>query len=347
MQVFKRKLKVKGKLITEITVENNAGLKAELCTYGASIRGLYLPNNRGEQVLVTLAPKSYENYLLADDYHGKTVGRTAGRLAGASYTLDGVTSCLEKNNMNIDNLHGGALGLSNKNFNYNLVKRKTFCDVIFYAFSPDGEGGYRGNVDISVTYRIYKDKNIVDIIYGAIADSSVLLNLTNHVYFNLSGNIKSAVNDTMLYINADKIGKLNDRFIITDKVPATRVFDFRVPKKIGDYLYDKDMQAHTRGYDHQFFLNSEDFEKVCASAYYKDSGIKLKVYTTYPVVVFYSNNYPTEFEVMGGEKDGMHKAFCLECQFHPDGVHQESARNGVIKAGEKYSEKIRFEFCVE
>ena len=99
MQVFKRKLKVKGKLITEITVENNSGLKAELCTYGASIRGLYLPNNRGEQVLVTLAPKNYENYLLADDYHGKTVGRTAGRLAGASYTLDGVTSYLEKNHL--------------------------------------------------------------------------------------------------------------------------------------------------------------------------------------------------------------------------------------------------------
>ncbi len=347
MEIIKNNLKENEVRFTEITVKNRLGLKIVLCTYGGGIKQIYVPDADGVERLVTLAPTDYAHYIDKADYHGKTIGRTAGRLCGAEYTLCDKKYQLDKNNFGIDNLHGGTEGLNAKNFGYSVKRRSDWTDVRFTYLSPDGEGGYGGNAKISVIYRIYKNVNAFEIIYKAKGDTALLLNLTNHVYFNLSGDLRQTVEKTELYINASKYGKLNDRFIIEKKTAVGKVFDFRVAKPISKHLFDRAMQAHTGGYDHQFFLRKGGFKAEAASALCKESGIGLTVRTTYPVVTFYSNNYPTNYEVFDGIKDGKYMAFCLECQFHPDGVHQEQRRNGVLPKGKNYNEKIRFEFTAE
>ena len=346
MVINQKNLVANGENFSEISLTNGLGSTLVLCSFGASIRDFMVADKFGKVKSILLFPESYENYISPEDYHGKTLGRTAGRVAGATYTLDGQTAYLDKNSADVDNLHGGYKGFNAKNFESSIVERADYVDVIFNALSPEGEGGHIGNVNVDITYRFYEKLNTVDIIYSASADKSVLLNLTNHAYFNLSGNLDK-VYDTEIFINANVYGKTNERYIITEKLPVDLVTDFTKPKTIGEHLFDEKLQAHSYGYDTQYFLNEEDFSLVSASGYYKETGLKLNVYTTYPVINFYTNNYPCEHLLANGVKDEKYMAFCLECQFHPDGVHQEKTRNGIVRKGEKYFEKIRFEILTD
>ncbi len=347
MKITNKNLTENDITFSEISLTNANSATLVLCSFGASVRDIIVPDKTGVMKSVILAPKDYADCLLADDYHGKTLGRTAGRVGSGEYTLDGKTSILDKNNMGVDCLHGGTYGFHARNFSAKIVESDEFCEVVFSRLSPSGECGFLGNVNATVTYRFYEKSNLFDIIYSAEADQSVLLNLSNHAYFNLSGNLEDKVFDTEVFINASRYGKTNERFVITEKTPVDEVFDFRKPKKLGEHLFDENLQAHTLGYDTQFFLDKEDFGSVCASAYNEKSGIKLNVYTTYPVVSLYTNNYPCDHTLFFDKKDEKYLAFCFECFFNPNGVHMESERNGVIKKGDKYFEKIRFEFLAE
>ena len=327
----------------EITLENDCGLLLKLDSLGASIREVRVPNKQGESVTVTLCPADIEKF--RNEYHGKTVGRTAGRIQNAEFSIGARRAVLEKNNFKTDNLHGGKGALHSRVFGCELMPDTDYTDVVFSYNSPDGECGYFGNVSLKVTYRVYERKNSFRIIFDGTTDEPTLLNLTNHVYWNLSGNLSSDVKDHGLYINSTTMGELNERLIIQKIVPNAREFDFTDGHEIGKFINSDAVQKYTRGYDHPFKLDTHSIEDVAAKLSSAQSGITLNVHTTYPWVVFYSDSQPiVGREVNCGKLDKQYFAACLECQYHPDGIHACPDNCGVLTPDKPYHEEILYTF---
>ena len=326
MKILNSKYIVKGNEYDYITLTNKTNMTIKLSSLGAGIREVKVPDKNGDVKLITLSYTNDEYY--NEFYHGKIIGRTSGRMENASFEIDGKVAKLEKNNKDMDNLHGGNTGLHHQNFDYRIIENNEYTDIIFNYLSPDGEGGYFGNIAINITYRIYEDiKN--------------LLNITNHVYWNLSGDLKETILDHELYINADKRGVLNERSILTDIIPVSKEFDFRIPKLIGLDIKHEDVTLNTGGYDHPFYL--VDNKNVVSSLSSKASGVNLDIKTSYPVVVFYSNNYPECDKLITNDKyDDMHMAVCLECQYSPNSVIMTPDKSGIFD--KEYNEWIEYEF---
>lgn len=328
-----------------VEVANDSGMTAVFSSLGASIRDIKVPDRTGESKTVTLCPVDEERN--RNGYYGKTIGRTSGRIEGASFEIDGRRANLEKNNGGCDNLHGGKSGLHAKVFDCNIAEYADYTDVVFEYFSPDGEGGYFGNVNIKITYRVYSKENRFKIFYDCTSDCKTLLNLTNHVYWNLSGNMVETNAKDLLYINADKYCKLNDRLIIDGVVPVTPHMDFRTPHAIGDYIEEPDVQMYTRGYDHPYALNTKSVDETACTLESLHSGIKLEVRTSYPFVVFYSDcqaNGKTEF--YNGVISKKYLGVCLECQYHSDGTHHGVEKCGIIDENHPYKEEVEYIFTV-
>ena len=322
-----------------ITLINKKLMEIKLSTCGAGIKEIKVPNKEGLVKTVTLAP--VDDKLYNEAYHGKIIGRTSGRMENATFTIDGLTANLEKNNQGTDNLHGGSTGLHQQNFDVEINEINEYTDVIFTHFSPDGEGGYFGNVNIKITYRVYENINKFDIIINGKSDCKNLLNITNHVYWNLNGDLSNKILEHELYINASKRGVLNERSILTDIIPVSKEFDFRKPKLLGQDINADCVTLNTVGYDHPFYLDEN--ANIVSYLYCKDSGIKLNIKTTYPVIVCYSNNYPEyDVEVFKGVYDNMHMAVCLECQYSPNSLKMTPENAGVFD--EEYNEVIEYEF---
>lgn len=328
-----------------ITLKNKTGLTITLTSLGAAIREIIVPDSYGRRKTVTLCPVKDEDFVKA--YHGKTIGRTAGRIKDAEFTINGRTAHLERNNFAKDNLHGGSAGFHVAKFGCEIRQEKDYTDVVFSRVSRDGEGGYFGNVNVTVTYRICENENAFRIIFDGTADEETLLNLTNHAYFNVSGNLEESVREQTLYINAPKVGKLNERLIVDEVIPVTKEFDFRTPQKIGEYIVAENVQRHTFGYDHPYFLAPHGFEEVICWLYSRLSGIKLEVRTTYPCVVFYADSCPdTSVEVFPERLDEQYLAACFECQFHPDGIHRSPDNCGIVSPAKPYHEETEYRFVI-
>ena len=323
-----------------ITLINNKNMEMTLSTCGAGIREIRMPNKDGIVKTITLAPVRNDLYNKA--YHGKIIGRTSGRIEDATFTIAGNTANLEKNNQGIDNLHGGSTGLHQQNFDYTIRENIEYTDVVFSYFSPDGEGGYFGDVNIDITYRVYNNINKFIILIKGKSNCKNLLNITNHVYWNLSGDLSDKVLDHELFINASKRGVLNNRSILTDIIPVSKEFDFKALKPIKTDIRTDCVQENTTGYDHPFYLDNND--GVISTLKCKESGLTLNIKTDYPVVVCYSNNYPEyDVEVFKGIYDDMHMAVCLECQYSPNSLKMTPDNAGVF-GEEGYSHYIEYEF---
>lgn len=342
-------MKITEKKITDyvqITLENETGMYICLTELGAGIREIRVPDRDGESKIVTLCP--FDEEVFRNGYWGKTIGRTSGRIANAVFSIGDKTATLEKNNHWQDNLHGGSEGLHAKVFSHKVIKCVDYTDVIFVYKSPDGEGGYFGNADVKVTYRIFEKENTFRIIFSGETDSEALLNLTNHVYFNMSGNLCQSVKEQTLFINASRVGRLNERLIIEEIVSVAPEFDFRTAHKIGDCIYNENVQRHTFGYDHPYFLDNPKIDKLAASFESAHSGIRLEVRTTYPCVVFYADSCPASgMKVLPDKEDEQYFAACLECQYNPDGIHSSPDNCGILTAEKPYHEETEYKFSVK
>lgn len=321
-----------GKFGKYKTVElaNAAGMTVKLCALGAGIMSIKVPDRDGVCREVTKLPA--DGY--GTGYHGLVIGRTAGRIENAQFTIDGRTAKLEVNNHGADNLHGGSTGFHSKAFSVKTEKGDAYTDVVFGYDSPDGEGGYFGNVSVEVTYRVYERENKLAVYYRARPDCKTLLDLTNHAYFNMSGDLREPVTDQDVYINASRVGVLDERLIVRDIAEVTPQFDFRTPHKMGDHVKDECVQRYTYGYDHPFFLDARGTDSVACSLYSALSGIKLQVRTSYPCLVVFGDNF-----------EG-YMSTCFETQYHPDGVHQCPDDCGICTPDEPYDNVTEFEFSV-
>ena len=341
MKVVEKEYYVNDIAYKYITLTNKNNMEITLSTCGAGIKEVKVPNKKGEVKTVTLAPiddKEYNN-----SYHGKTIGRTSGRIENATFTIDGKVAYLEKNNFGIDNLHGGSTGFHSQNFDYYIIDSLYSTEVSFAHFSPDGEGGYFGDLSVTITYRVYEEENKFEIIIKGKSDCKNLLNVTNHVYWNLSGSLSRDILEHELYLNASNRGKLNSRLILTDIVPVTEEFNFKNSKRINEFIMTEYVQEHTKGYDHPFYLDSEN--GIAASLYSKENELRLNIKSSYPAVVCYTNNYPLiGIEMFKYVYDKKHMAICLECQYSPNGLNIVPENAGVFDKDEEYCEFIEYEF---
>jgi len=327
------KKQTKVGLVELVTLKNDV-IELTLTSYGAAIYQLLV-----EGQAVHVGPKNLDQFLSDPLYYGKTVGRTAGRLWMPGYHISNKFIPIEPNDGQTK-LHGGALGFSFQHFsvkqmNYN--NNEVSCSFMY--FSKHLEEGYRGNLELTVTYTLNR-YNEVSIIYDAITDQDTLCNLTNHIYFNLSKDSENVLNHR-LYLDADQYLDIDEDVKIKGKKDVSNSpFDFRKEKSIHQAI-DVLKDTPLLGLDHTFLLNSQ---KQCVIMSEPSFDYRLVCSTTYPAVVIYTHNQPSKKQLERIKHDGFQSGITLEFMFEPGGIHHPDLNHAILRKKEPYHHEIKFKF---
>ena len=318
-------------------------LEAEIITYGATLTALRVPDKNGQAVDVVLGYRSVAGYEENGGYVGATVGRYANRIAGASFTIDGVTYPLAANE-GTKQLHGGPGGYAHQLFRGEQTGER---QVTWRIHDGDGANGYRGTVGMSVTYTLTKDG--LRLSYRAETDKPTFCNFTNHSYFNLNGG--GTAMDHLLWIKADAFTPVDSQSIpVAQAMPvAGTAFDFREEKPVGrDIEADAEQLHMTGGYDHNFILGPADGPRLAARLTGDKSGIVMETYTCQPGVQLYAaNGLKSNAETKSGVPYGRREAVCLETQLPPDSPNHPEWGDVVLRPGQVYKAVTEYRFSVK
>lgn len=334
------------------TLENSQGMTAKVMSLGATIVELHVPDRDGKVADVTFGFDDVEGYQSTSNQHfGCTTGRVCNRIAKGQFELGGKVYKLALNN-GPNHLHGGVTrNLGSVNWEGEAFEDGEGSGVVFKYTSPDGEEGYPGNLTLTVTYRVPKDKNELRISYEATTDQATPVNLTNHAYFNLGGHGSETILDHVLTLNADRYTPVDETLIPTGKIDsvADSAVDFRKPKVIGKDI-EQVIGTGTLGYDHNFVLNREEGNDdllFAAELYDPTSGRKLRVETTEPGIQFYSGNFLTGAKGKDGKVYALRSGCCLETQHFPDSPNQPNFPSVILKPGRTFSSTTVYSFSAE
>lgn len=329
------------KNVTFITLKNSKGMEVCLSTLGASFYDIKTLDKNNNLESIVLTPTNLEDFYAG--YYGKCIGRFSGRIDKAKCQINGVTYELEKNWCKVNSLHGGFDGLSNRNFNYEIKEKENSTDVIFTYFEK--ENLLPGDVFYTFTYRFMENENEVLLMFEATTTKATHVNLTNHVFFNLSGNGKRDCLNHNLELLCSKYTRLNNELITITIDDVNEVMDFRKMHLIKDYIMDESLQNHkAQGYDHCFIKEDINNSKI-AVLQDDESGRRLTVSTSYPAIVFYGGCYPDSFTFgSNAYKIAMYHSTCLECQYVPNCINMDNVDKAILKENEKYSHYIKYTF---
>ena len=337
------KYSVKYNEIKHIVVTNDSGMRVELSECGASIYNIEILNDEGIYESMMLTPSDLSNFYKNPSYYGKTIGRWAGRIDKGLCEYSNRKYNLEINWGKVNSLHGGVDGLSSRNFKSTVTENENYIEVNFHLEAYDNV--LAGLAKYDIKYKIFKNENTLLVLLNAICDEDTLMNLTNHAYFNLSGDGKRTILEHNLYLNCPKYTKLNNELITISIDDVNEVFDFTTKHKVKDFIMDPSLQNHTsRGYDH-CFIKTSDTTDLIAVLEDEENHMQMKLYTSYPAVVFYSGCYPDSFKFNKERLDNqIYHSLCLEPQFIPNGVNMEGVEKAILKANEEYKQYIKYEF---
>lgn len=330
-----------GKTNDVYTLKNKNGCEVDILTYGARLIRLSLPDKNGKFSDCLVGCKRPEDYYGAPHYFGATIGRYGNRIGNSSFVLNGQTYHVEANEGK-NSLHGG----STTNFDCQIWNAEIEKDsLILTHTSPDGAGGYPGNLDVRVRFT-FTDENELVIEYKAVSDKDTLCNLTNHSYFNIGD--KDTILDQELMINAKKITPVDKQLIPHGEymdIDGTP-YSFLPAKRLGkDMFSDAPLIKQCNGYDFNYCLDrvGKGLEHF-AYVYDKDTGRRMDCYTTLPGVQLYTACVTGGFQ---GKKDYVtHCALCLETQGFPNSPNCPEYPSCVLKAGETYHEITVYKFSV-
>ena len=334
-----------GTNINAYELTNANGLRAKVIDYGAILVSLEVPDRDGKPGDIALGFDDLDSYLKRNPMFGTTVGRYANRIEGARFTLDGVEYKLTANaNAGKNHIHGGR----DKRFDKVVWKSRSFQNndevgVRFTYLSADGDEGFPGNLNCTVTYTL-TNRNELKITYEATTDKPTIVNLTNHSYFNLAGAGSRDVLAHETTINADFYTPGDKLLIPTGEIRSVRgtPLDFTEPKTIGARI---EQLTQTRGYDHNYVLKNSDGSLVRAAQVYEPtSGRVMTVHTTEPGMQFYTANGMRGVKGKGGKTYERHYGFCLETQHFPDSPNKPHFPSTVLRPDEKYSTVTLFAF---
>ena len=347
MKIEISKKYMKGQLISFVTFTNKNDFKVKLCSLGACLYAVYMKNKYGFIENVIMTPESDEDFMGTEAYYGKIIGRTSGRISNASFELDGETFNLVANRPNDVVLHGGDEKFSDMNFEYEVYEEEDKAYIVFKGFSKDGSAGFPGDINFKVTYTVYDEIDDILIDYYATTTKKTVLNLTNHAYFNLSGDFKRSILEHELLIKASRFVDIDEDLLPVCIRNVNEVMDFRDGKRIGMDINDGSLQNHAYlGYDHPWIFDDQNYEICNASLFDPVSLRQVDVYTTYPAVVIYSNNYNSNGKMVDKPTpDGKHDAICMECQFVPNGINFDSNEDkAILSPNEEYHHMTRYSF---
>lgn len=333
-------------LVKLFTLTNASGAQVSIAEYGGIVVSLKVPDRDGNLGDVVLGYDNLDSYVEDTPYFGAITGRYANRIAAGRFEIDGTTYELPVNN-GPNSLHGGIKGFDKVIWTGEPTAPGD--GVAFTYVSADGEEGYPGKLDATVTYT-WTDANELKIEYLASTDKPTVINLTNHSYFNLNDGGASPILDHELTINADRYTPVADAGAIPTGELASlddSPLDFRAATKIGERIEAEDEQLEFgSGYDHNYVLNAaEDGVALAATVYDPSSGRVMEVLTEEPGVQFYSGNFLDGHHVgKGGVAYERRSGLCLETQHFPDSPNQPEFPSTVLRPGETYATSTIYRF---
>ena len=312
--------------------------------YDGDSTALYtLKNDKGMEVCITNFGGRIVSIMAATAPH-------ANRINQGRFVLDGDTMHLPQNNYG-HCLHGGT-DMGTKGWQYRVYTAEQLNDTTLKLSitSPDGDNGFPGTVNATVTYTLTGD-NAIDIAYSATTDKKTIINLTNHSYFNLSGNPEKPITDEVLWVNADVFTPVDSTFMTSGEIVTVEntPMDFRTAKAIGRDIEADDIQIHNaNGYDHNWVLNTAGNDTVPALRIEDPtSGVVLEMMTNEPGVQIYTGNF-LDGTVTGkkGIVYNQRAAVCFESQHYPDSPNKPQWPSVVLNPGETYNSHCIYKFSV-
>jgi aldose 1-epimerase len=336
-----------GQQVDLYILTNKNGLEARIITFGGTLVSMKVPDKTGKLNDIVLGHDNVEGYEKNSPYFGCLVGRYANRIAKGRFTLNGVEYKLATNN-GANHLHGGLKGFDKVVWKAEKLEGKDNVGLKLTYLSRDGEEGYPGNLQSTVTYRL-TDDNELKIDYLATTDKDTVINLTNHSYFNLSG--EGDILGHHLKINADRFTPIDEGLIPTGELKnvADTPMDFTLATPIGQHIDQKHEQlVFGKGYDHNWVLNRQGTDLALAAEVYEPkTGRVLQVYTTEPGIQFYSGNFlDGTIKGKGGRVYEHRNGFCLETQHFPDSPNKPNFPSVILKPGKKYTTSTIYKFSV-
>lgn len=340
----------KGEKIESYKLKNQNGMEVDIITFGGIITDLKVPNKDGVSENVVTGFNSLEQYMKPNPFFGALIGRFGNRIAKGKFSLDGKDYKLATNN-GPNALHGGPEGFYRAVWKAEEAKSGESAVLKLSYLSKDMEEGYPGNLQVFVTYTLTKN-NELEVLYEAKTDKKTVVNLTQHSYFNLSGDFSKTILDHELTLNADKIVPVDATLIPTGELEdvTNTPFDFRKPKLIGKDIDVKNEQLERgKGYDHCWVLNNPEKGKtIIATVYHPASGRVLEMTTDEPGIQFYSGNFlDGTLPMRNGGTYAHRTGLCLETQHYPDSPNQKNFPTTVLNPGENYKTKTTFKFSVK
>lgn len=335
-----------GRNVKSYTIKTDNGMELTCIDYGCIITKINVRDREGNLENIVLGFDTIDEYKNYSPYFGCIIGRTAGRIENASFELDGVSYELPKND-GINNLHGGPHGFHDVIWDSSVEIQENEVNIAFSYTSPDGEEGFPGSLQVTVTYTI-NNANELTITYRARSDKKTIVNLTNHSYFNLSGNLKRTVLDHELTLKSDGFLELDSSLIPTGKVLPVEgnVFDFREGRQILQGVESEHPQIKLvgGGYDHPFLLNSNHQKEI--SLLDRESGRKIEVETDEPCVVVYTGNMLEDNYEIRGTQSQKHLGLCLETQKPPNMIDHPHFPSSILEANQVYTTKTKYSFTL-
>lgn len=336
-----------------VTLTNASGMEVCITNFGGRIVSISVPDKDGVFQDVVLGFDSVQSYFPANNKtdFGAAIGRYANRINQGKFVLDGDTIRLPRNNFG-HCLHGGT-EMGTLGWQYRVYKVEEYNDssLTISIDSPDGDNQFPGNVKAFVTYTLRGD-NSLRIDYKATTDKPTIINMTNHSYFNLSGDPELSVLDENVWINASNYTPVDSTFMTTGEIAGVKdtPFDFTVEKLLGkDITSDFVQIKYGNGYDHNFVLDTDgDLSKPAARVSDPRSGIVLEVFTNEPGIQFYTGNFLDG--TVKGKKAKIYNqrhGLCLETQKYPDTPNKPQWPSCVLRPGEEYNSTCIFKFSTK
>lgn len=343
-----------GRPVHVYALENGRGMTMRVTDFGCRILTLTAPDRDGRFADVVLGFDRLDEYLEDRAFFGGVVGRFGNRIAAGRFTLDGKAYTLATNNAPAGapcHLHGGNTGYDRVLWESEGLKEDGRVGVRFRYVSRDGEEGYPGNLNVTVTYWLTTD-NAVHFEYEATTDAPTPVNLTQHSYFNLAGHDGGSILNHRLMIAADHITPVDKGLIPTGELlpVAGSPFDFTEPTPIGKNVdADHEQIRFGLGYDHNFVVRDWDGKlRQAVTVYEPQSGRLMEVFSTEPGIQFYSGNFLDGSKTGKGGHAYQHRSgFCMETQHFPDSPNQPAFPSTILRPEEVYRHTAVYRFSAK
>lgn len=336
------------KAVKLYTLKNENGMEVCVTNFGGRIVSIMVPDKAGKMQDVVLGFDNVADYINVPSDFGASIGRYANRINKGIIVIDNDSIQLPQNNFG-HCLHGGPKG-----WQYQVYEAKQINDQTLELTmnSADGDQNFPGNVVAKVTYKLTPD-NSIDISYSATTDKKTVINMTNHSYFNLSGDASTLSTDNKLFVNSDSITPIDSTCMTSGEMMAVKntPFDFSTERVISEKIGDTTCEQikNGNGYDHNWVLKDKgNINVLAAKLTSPKSGITLQVYTNEPGIQVYTGNFLDG--TVKGKKGIVYQqraAVCLETQHYPDSPNKPQWPSVILEPGKTYTSHCIYKFSVE